>query len=190
MKFLVLFCLIVGQLLMGCGSSQKKEAMDAPLPTSQTLDSESLILNGSGYRIASKFGFTAKVYKAGLYLKSKTTDDAALRDSHEPKWIHMRFVFKATKHQVADGWTKGYEHTCRPDCSSTKGDFLKFKDMLTGMNIGQEMDLIFMKDQLQVRLDGKEVGRIESAKFSEIIFNVFMGPDVLDKKLKDQLLGR
>ncbi|MCB0421470.1 MAG: chalcone isomerase family protein [Bdellovibrionales bacterium] len=177
-------------LLGGCGQSQKKIELAKPLPDQLTVNDIPLILNGSGVKIASKFGLSAKIYRAGLYLPEKNKEGAKVLEDPKPKTIFMRFVFQASRKDAEEGWERAYLHSCYLDCNETHKDLKAFFELLPEIKVGQVLTLHFLSDRLQIFLDNQKLGEVVSTNFSKNLLAIFIGSKVLDEKFKRQLLGQ
>ena len=75
------------------------------LPDTSTVGDKSLVLNGVGLRSE----FMVKVYVAGLYLPSKSTDAGAIIKVDEPKRMVMQFLHDASKKQMTDAFDESFK---------------------------------------------------------------------------------
>lgn len=189
MKYLV--ASLFAMFITSCSSSQKKMAIEDPLPGSVQVDGKKLIMQGQGFRIGSKMGFTAKVYKIGLYTDKKYSNAEEILNSEIPKHTYMRFTYTITKGQLIEGWQKAYEHSCQRNCQDSVKYFGEFLDASTGMKIGETMEISYKKDGVEIYIPKSEKGRvfIASPDFSYNLLSVFIGPKVLDEKFKQSLLN-
>ncbi len=178
-------------LLMSCASPEKKAAIKAPMPESQMLSGKKLMLQGWGFRIASKMGITAKVYKAGLYTDKKYESASGILNSPKSKKLLMRFTYTVTKSQLVKGWRKAHKHSCEKNCSESSAALEKFVAAITGMKIAQVMDIVFNKDSVELNIHKNKSGKvvINSAALSHNLLAVFIGKKVISEELKNQLSG-
>ncbi|MCB9026625.1 MAG: chalcone isomerase family protein [Bdellovibrionaceae bacterium] len=189
MRFYILT--VFSLLILSCGSAQKKMAIEEPLPETINVDGKNLIMQGQGFRIGSKMGFTAKVYKIGFYTDKKYKSAEEILNSPETKHMYLRFTYTITKGQLVEGWQKAYEHSCQKNCKITESSFRQFLDALTGMKIGDIMEITYKKDGVELRNPKGENSKvfISSPDFSYNLLSVYIGPKVLDEKFKQSLLG-
>ncbi|MCB0391334.1 MAG: chalcone isomerase family protein [Bdellovibrionales bacterium] len=180
--------LFLSLILMSCGSTQKKQAIEEPLPVTVKVGQQELVKQGEGFRIGSKMGFTAKVYKIGFYTDKKYSNASDILDSNKTKHLYMRFTYTVTKGQLTDGWKKAYEHSCIKKCDETKQYLNQFLEASSGMKIGEVMEITFTDKGLELNIH--KIGKvfIASPEFSYNLMAVFIGPKVLDEKFKKDLM--
>ncbi len=186
------FSLCSALVLISCSGASKKEAIEAPLPKAQVIDGRTLNLIGSGFRVASRMGFTAKVYKAGFYAEKNRPSPTELLDSSDIKKLYMRFTYTVNKAPLVEGWEKAYKHSCVKNCLKDMDNFKKFIEFSTAMRVGDLMELIFKPDGVGVKITKDEVFEtfIASSEFSYNLLSIFIGEKVLDSEFKKSLLKK
>lgn len=156
-------------------------------PDTAQAGSTSLQLNGMGLR--SKF--MVKVYVAGLYLPSKSSDAAAILKPDVAKRIVMHFVRDVSKNQLTDGFTESF-HNNTPDAeNSLKADVDRFLAELDPVKEGEEIVLTYLPEKgTSIVQAGKEKLTIADPGFAEMLFSVWLGPKPPNAGLKKGLLGQ
>lgn len=187
LRLLIIFSGLVS--LTNCGVSPKKIALQKPIEKTMSWNNENLVLKGTGIRSASKFGFTAKVYRGALYVPSTSLSPDELIASQNSVLIFMRFAFEASKKQSEEGWTKAFNYSCFTKCPESKRELRRFLKLFPLLRVGDEAKIVFATDKVIVIVNAKEVGSVESRHFRENLLAVFIGKSVLDKKFKEKLLG-
>ncbi|MCB0355793.1 MAG: chalcone isomerase family protein [Bdellovibrionales bacterium] len=186
MKILLI---ILTLFLLSCSSAKKDEAIQAPLPNDIQLDGKKLMMQGQGFRIGRKFGFTAKVYKVGIYTDKKYDSASELLNSPSVKHLYMRFTYTITKGQLVEGWEKAYKYSCIKQCKETRVYLNQFIEASTGMKIGDIMEITFKKEGVLLNIHKSGQVFIKSPDFSYNLLAIFIGPKVLDESFKKDLMS-
>ncbi len=157
------------------------------LPDTAKVGDTALILNGVGVRKK----FVVKVYVAGLYLKQKSSDAAAILKSDEPKRIVMHFVHDVSKKQLADGFEESFDNNS-PDAKKTmKADIDRFLGALEDLKDGNELVFTFVPGTgTTMTVNGKDKLTIATPAFAPVLLSVWLGPKPPNADLKKGLLGQ
>lgn len=147
----------------------------------------SLQLNGMGLR--SKF--MVKVYVAGLYLPSKSSDASAILKPEVAKRILMHFVRDVSRNQLTEGFAESF-HNNTPDAEkSLKSDIDRLFAALEPVKEGEEIVLTYLPEKgTSIVQGGKEKLTIADPGFAEMLFSVWLGPKPPNAGLKKGLLGQ
>ncbi len=107
------FALCLVSASLGFFESRAAELAGVTMPATATVGGEALVLNGMGIR---KAYLTIKVYVAGLYLKTKSSDAEAILKTTTPKRLDMEFKMVVERAKIVEAWEKGYKDNCTKSC--------------------------------------------------------------------------
>ena len=157
------------------------------LPDTAKVGENTLVLNGLGVRKK----FVVKVYVAGLYLKQKSSDAAAILKDDAPKRMVMHFVHDVDKKKLADGFSEGFDNNS-PDAKKTmKADIDSFLGALEDVKEGDEVVFTSLPGAgTTVAVKGKDKLTIANPAFAPVLFSVWLGPKPPNGDLKSGLLGK
>jgi hypothetical protein len=82
------------------------------LPDRVAVANKTLVLNGLGLRRVTIF--KVKVYLAGLYLESRSSNANQIMQSTQRKRLVLRLLHDARRDQVAKCWREGLQHNNEP----------------------------------------------------------------------------
>ncbi len=143
-------------LLMLCvwtpGFAKQIENVD--FPEEITLGNQKLVLNGAGLRSKKKFGMNFKVYVAGLYLPSKSTDAATIIASPTNKVLEMVYLRSVDRETIQETLMDGFKANCKADCESAKDAFKAYVDGMIDVKENYRMKLTFDKDGVTFEVKG------------------------------------
>lgn len=157
------------------------------LPDTQTVNGKRLVLNGIGLRTYSIFHI--HIYVAGLYLTRRTDDANAILRSREDKLLRMWFLHDVDAQEARTAWQEGFERNCILPCHLNPDDVRRFLAAVPPVRKGDESTLFFTSWGVEVRIDGRLIGRIDNPRFAEAMLATFIGPAPPSEELKQQLLG-
>ena len=170
-------------LLVLAGVGEAKELAGVSLPDAATVGGQSLVLNGMGLREK----YFIDVYVGGLYLPSRSTDDAAIVALDAPKRIVMHFVYSSVpKDKINDTFTQGFASV--PGVDTAKVD--RLKSWMADCTTGDQIVLDYVPGEgTQVSVKGQRKGTIEGAEFMKGLWAVYLGSNPPTAKFKRGLLG-
>jgi hypothetical protein len=187
-RFLVvlLAVLMVGMLLYA------KDLEGVSMPDKITVGDATLSLNGMGLRIKKIAFIGIKVYVAGLYVATPSSDAGAIIKADEPKQMVMHFLYKEVgKGKLVDGWNEGFEKNSGDKMAALKARLDKFNAYWPDMKTGDEAVMTYVPGVgTKVEIKGQEMGVIEGRDFAEALFAVWLGPEPPNKEMKEGLLGK
>jgi Chalcone isomerase-like len=157
------------------------------LPDTSTVGDKSLVLNGVGLRSE----FMVKVYVAGLYLPSKSTDAGAIIKVDEPKRMVMQFLHDASKKQLSDAFEESFKDN-DPDGERTmKTNVDGFLGALEDVKVGEQMVFTYLPGKgTTLAVNGKDKLTVAGAPFGQLVFSVWLGPKPPTASLKKGILGQ
>lgn len=103
------------------------------MPESYKLGQDNLVLNGAGLR--EKFAIGVDVYVCGLYLKSKTTNAAAIINSDDPMVIRLQMVRGVNAQEFSENTLLGFHESTRNlgiDIKSIDNEIKQFLQVFSG----------------------------------------------------------
>src|SRR5690606_18645067 len=115
-----------------------------------------LHLNGMGIRKATIFGI--KVYVAGLYLSEKTSDQAAIMASSEPKELLLHFVRSVSAEQMQDAWREGFEANAE-NLPALQARIDELCSLMKDVEEGDRLSFVLTDDFVEVRIGEANAGR-------------------------------
>lgn len=174
-------------------SAHAKEIEKVSFSDSTTAAGQELQLNGVGLRTKRKLGMDFRVYVAGLYLKTKSTDAATIVGSDEAKVLELVFLRSVDADTLREAWQEGYDKNCKAGCDTSKAQLKQFKDAMADVGDGSKLKMIFDKDSVTVEGQGKKAAmnaKIIGGAFSRNLLAIFIGDTPPTEVLKKGLLGQ
>lgn len=149
------------------------------------INGEKLVVNGLGVREATVFN--VDVYVAGLYLKKKNSNPAAILLSPEPKFLFLRFVRNVSIDDIRDAWADGIR---KNGGAGYSGKIVRLNSFMKKMNKGDSMAFTFTAGGVGVTVNGRYKGFVSGGRFARILLKIWFGPDPPNIGLKTGLLGK
>jgi len=159
-----------------------------------TIDNNTLLLNGSGYR--SKFFI--KVYRGSLYLPEKILaesqsigkEDVILKNGY-PGAIKMKFVYSEVEaEKIKDAFREGIENNS-PMLSDT--DYVKKFINIFDFNVAEgDVITLFIKDKDSVTIfyNGNILDAVNGKDIGTAVYKIYLGEEPADGGLKKGMLGK
>jgi hypothetical protein len=157
------------------------------IPDQVTVGDANLELNGMGLRKK----MWVKVYVAGLYLETKTTDAARAVSSPGTKRVVMHFLTnKATKKKMDSAWFEGFEANSPEGYPALEERVKKFVGLFGDMKVGDVIQMTVVPGSgTAVVLNGEDKGTIEGDDFGAALLRVWLGDHPPTADMKTGLLG-
>ncbi len=157
------------------------------LPDSAEVGGATIPLNGLGLRKAFVF---AKVYVAGLYLQTKTTNANSATDTDETKRIAMHFVRPISHEQMNEGMRNGFAITAPHSLTKEKAELETFFNK--PLEEGDICNIDYVPGTgTTVAINGKKEGTIPGAAFMRALWGIWLGSDPPGgTALRDGMLGK
>ncbi|HYA24046.1 MAG TPA: chalcone isomerase family protein [Terriglobales bacterium] len=157
------------------------------LPDTVQVGGRTLVLNGLGLRKK----FVVKVYVAGLYLETKSSDPNAILKADAPKQMVMQFVRSVSKDQMVDAFSESFDNNT-PDAKKTiKTEIDQFLDALEPVKDGEQVVLTYVPGAgTTLAIHGKDKLTIAVPAFAPVLFSVWLGPKPPNPDVKKGLLGQ
>lgn len=172
-------------LLVAAPSAHAGTVQGVTFPDSATVGGKPVVLNGMGVRVAYVF---VKVYVAGLYLTTKTTDASTAITNDEPKRMILQFLREVTHDEMVDAMNEGFAHTASPALAPQVAQFSAF--FTEPLAEGSQTTFDYVPGTgTTVTISGKERGTIPGVDFMQALWGIWLGPKPADSSLKSGLLG-
>ena len=153
------------------------------------LDGSTLVLNGTGMRLATFV--KVKVYAAGLYLETKATDGQKIIASDTKKVVRMVFKRDVDADVIQESWTEGFEHQCKRDERKTLlSSLAQLNSLMSDMKEGEEMLYTFDQGTVEVFIGGVSRGKVENNRMAQLLLGCWIGSKPPNKELKAGMLGK
>lgn len=159
------------------------------LPDSLTAGSDTLLLNGAGFRKK----LFIKVYVGGLYLKQKSADAASIIGADAPMAIRMHFVYDGVSSQkLIDGWNEGFANATGGNITPITTEIGQFNAFFKEEAKKNDIyDMVYLPGEgVRVSIKGKVVGTVKGLDFKKALFGIWLGEKPADGKLKNGMLGQ
>lgn len=157
------------------------------LPDRVAVGNRTLVLNGLGLRRATIF--QVKVYLAGLYLESRSSDANQIMRSTERKRLVLRLLHGARRDQVAKIWREGLVHGKQP-LPPIEARLNQLTAAMPDLQKGDQVVFDFGSDSLDVTLNGGNRKTIPGRDFSRAMLGLWLGPAMRSDDLEARLLGK
>ncbi len=170
-------------VLLWAGLASAGELAGVSMPDTATVGGQQPVLNGLGLREK----YFIDVYVGGLYLPSRSTDDAGIIALDAPKRIVMHFVYSAVpKDKINETFTEGFASVSGVDPAKVD----QLKSWMADCTTGDEVVLDYVPGQgTSVTVKGQSKGTIPGADFMRGLWAVYVGPNPPTAKFKRGLLG-
>ncbi len=154
-------------------------------PDAATVGGKPVVLNGMGVRVAYVF---VKVYVAGLYLTTKTSDGPTAIQTDTPKRMILQFLREVTHDEMVDAMNEGFAHTASAALAPQVAQFSAF--FTEPLPEGSQTTFDYVPGTgTTVTISGKQRGVIPGADFMQALWGIWLGAKPADSSLKSGLLG-
>lgn len=163
------------------------ELHGAKLPDTITREAKALQLNGIGVRTKTILGI--KVYVAGLYLETRSTDPERIIQSDAVRELRIQMTHNAPRDRLVAELREGIERNAK-DLPLLEARLERFLDAIPKLNEGQGLSITYVpgKGTSLVATGGSAV-ILPGKDFAAAVFGAWLGKHPLDEDLKEQLLG-
>lgn len=182
-------CALGLSLMLACGAAQAIEVAGTQVAEQQTLEGQTLQLNGAGLRSR----FFIKVYVGALYASQKSNSAQTLIDSPTPRRMRLHIL----RELEADSFYSALDEGMRNNLSPAQLSALKPKiDQLGNLmralgkvRQGDVIDLDFSSAGVALLRNNENAGKVAGADFAAALLKVWLGEQPADAALKKALLG-
>jgi len=166
---------------IGCSSG------GVTMPNTSEVGGKTLVLNGVGVRAES----IVRVYAAGLYLETKSTDADAIIRSNGPKRIVIRFIRSVSKDQLVDAFTESFAKNSRDGLDHAQPDIDRLLGSLEPVKAHDEMTFTFVPGVgTTVTTNGHDKLTVSNDAFASVMLSVWLGPNPPTAEVKKGMLGQ
>lgn len=173
--------------LVSASAALAAEIAGVKFPEQTTVDGKTLSLNGTGLRQATIF--KVKVYAAGLYVETPSTDPQAILASPGAKKISMAFLRDVEAGKLRDAWKDGFDKNCGNACEEVQPGLAKLSSLMTDRKSGDVMEFVFHASRVEAIINKAAPVAIDGARFSRTLLSVWLDRPA-DENLKEGLLGK
>jgi hypothetical protein len=143
------------------------------MPETIDVDGQTLLLNG----MALRKKFIVKVYVAGLYLATRSSNAEEIFGADAPRRMVMHFVRGVDKKKICDGWNEGLEKNTPGASEALKEQFAELCNLMTDIENGQAFVFTYVPDKgTAVEVAGQEKGTIAGKEFADALLGCWIGP--------------
>ena len=163
------------------------ELHDVTMDDSITVEGQALQLQGMGLR--SKWGF--KIYVAGLYLATPSSDAAAIVVATDAKVVEMAMLRALSAEKLAGGIEDAFQkNNTSAEVDAMRDRLSRLLAMFPAVNKGDVVRLVWIPGKGTVfSNNGVELGTIEGQDFANALFACWMGTAPAQESLRDGMLG-
>jgi len=156
-------------------------------PDTLEIGETSLELNGMGTRKK----LWVKVYVAGLYLETASSDPDTILSSSGAWRIVMHFLHKKVGvDKLNSAWEEGFRKNAPTTLENHSEEIEKFLSYFQDVHKGEEILITFLPGKgLEVDIAGESKGTIVPASFAKAVLSIWLGPEPPSGDLKKGLLG-
>lgn len=159
------------------------------LPDGLDLEGEPLILNGQGTRTK----FFLNLYEAGLYLKEKSRDAAAIVAAEKPMAIRLHITSSMiTSEKMEKATLEGFVKSTGGDTEPIRDEIDSFVAIFREeIKEGDIYDMVYRPgaDVTVILKNNDQAAVISGPSFKKALFGIWLSSDPVQESLKKGLLG-
>jgi hypothetical protein len=160
------------------------------VPDRLRVGARDLVLNGIGVRSASRFGLTARVYVAALYLEKPSQDAVQVLDSGGVKAIKMKYLYAISAADMKRGWEHSFSESCpEKRCEPFQAQIAEFQALVGAVADGDLIDYAFFDDRVEISRPVGPTASVRGHEFSRLLLSTWIGKAPPTEELKRSLLG-
>ncbi len=156
-------------------------------PATLDFENQKLILNGTGLRKAYIF---IKVYRAGLYLVKRSTEESEILNSKSPKILRIVFLRDVESNDAntsfRDAIEKNFSAASLALNSKIINEFLK---VFQAIKENDTFTFLMSPKKVDVQKNGEKITTIESEFLAQNLLKIWLGKPP-NEELKSGLLSR
>jgi hypothetical protein len=173
-------------LNLGTHSVQAAELNGVKFEDTLSSDQKQLQLNGLGLRKKAIF----KVYVAGLYLESKSSDAKSILESNQEANITLKFLRDVDSKTISEAFATGFEKNCPNKCAAFKEEVTKLGSLLTNIKEGDSISFKIKPETLVFVASDSKSHEVNKSGFAKEFLKLFLGDHPPQDSLKQGLLGK
>ena len=164
------------------------ELVGVTLPDQVTVEGRTLVLNGMGLRQATIL--RVRVYVAGLYLETRSSDAPQLIASEGPKRLVLHFVRDAGRGDLIGAWKEGFAKSAGPGLAALQDRLATLDAWMVDVKRGDTLSFTQIPGQgIVVEIKGQIKGALAGADFARALWGIWLGDRPPNPELKKGLLG-
>lgn len=170
-------------------SARTGELAGIILPEETLIEENILVLNGMGVREAT--WLRIKVYVAGLYVTTQSSEADVILRSELPKKIVFVFMRSVGRKRIVEEWDESLEASSGEDAAALHDRVATlYTWMPDSVRKGDRMVLTYLPGKgVFVEMKGEAKGTIPGADFARALFAIWLGAKPPNRSLKSGLLG-
>jgi hypothetical protein len=154
-----------------------------------TAEGKKLQLNGAGLHKATLFKIRAVA--ASLYAEKRSSNASEILNSTQVRKLVLQFQRDLSGERIANAWIDQIKSAFEQQSHATLDSRLdQLKVLLEDMSKGESIELTFLFDRVDFTIRGKAKGAISGTDFARALLGVWLGPNPINRQLKDALLGQ
>jgi hypothetical protein len=144
------------------------------MPETITVGEHALMLNG----MALRKKFIIKVYVAGLYLSTKSSNADEILAADQPRRMVLHFISgHGTKSKMCGAWNDGLEDNTPAASAEVKQQFVELCGMMVDIKDGEEMLVTYVPGGgSTISIAGTDRGTIQGKDFADAVLRCWIGP--------------
>ena len=151
-----------------------------------TVDSQTLVLNGTGIRTK----LFIKVYAAGLYLPARQSDAGRILAADAPRRTVLHFLYDVDRQKMCDAWDDALEGNTPRASAGLKQEFATLCSWMDDVEKGERMVFTYLPGSgTTVEVAGARKGVLAGKDFADALWAAWIGPKPATKDLREGLLG-
>lgn len=147
---------------------------------------QKLLLNGTGFRKVTILGI--KVYKAGLYIPSKSSSVEAILSINGDKILKIIFLRDVDKEDIQDAWLELFE--------SNNEDYLKYEEQtkvisesLPEFKKDDDLQINCISNTVTMTVNSNIITKFDRAGLCSAVLKMWIGKEPANESLKAGLLN-
>ena len=162
------------------------EVAGVTMPNVVSVAGVELRLNGIG---VLKKAIFFKIYVAGLYLESPTSDARVAITTDEPKRIVISMLRKVSRKLFVQAVEMGVMRNSGPQMPRLRARLDRLEQALPALKKGEVLDMTYLPGAGTLVRGGDQTMTIPGQDFSDALFSIWLGPKPISAALKRQLMG-
>ena len=143
------------------------------LPATVDVGGKTLVLNGMALRKKAIF----KVYVAGLYVATKSSDAATILAADAPRRMVMQFLRDVGKDKLCEGWDDGLKDNTPDASAQLKTDFSTLCGWMAEIKEKEQVVFTYVPGTgTEISFAGAVKGTIAGKDFSDAVLKAWIGP--------------
>jgi hypothetical protein len=171
---LLLLASLLAAAPTAAGADTGRTLNGVTMPETIEIGGQTLHLNG----MALRKKFIIKVYVAGLYVSSKSSNPQEILDADAPRQMVMHFISgHGTKGKMCGAWSDGLDANTPDATAELKQQFTELCGMMVDIKDGESLVLTYVPESgTKIEIAGTERGTIAGKAFADAVLRCWIGP--------------